>query len=66
MVYLQDILNYSDVVLFLYRDDYYNPDSMKPGVAELMVAKNNDGPCGTLELAWIKKCQKYANLSYRS
>ena len=61
-----DVVNYSDVVLFLYRDDYYNPDSMKPGVAELMVAKNNDGPCGTLELAWIKKCQKYADLSYRS
>ena len=61
-----DVVNYSDVVLFLYRDDYYNPDSMKPGVAELMVVKNNDGPCGLVELAWIGKCQKYANLSYRS
>ena len=39
--------------MFLYRDDYYNPDSMKPGVAELMVAKNNDGPCGLVELAWM-------------
>ena len=61
-----DVVNYSDVVLFLYRDDYYNLDSEKPGVAELMVAKNNDGPCGLVELAWIGKCQKYANLSYRS
>lgn len=61
-----DVVNYSDVVLFLYRDDYYNSDSEKSGVAEIMVAKNNDGPCGRVELAWIKKCQKYANLVYRS
>lgn len=60
-----DVVNHSDVVLFLYRDDYYNPDSMKPGVAELMVAKNNDGPCGYIELAWLRKCQKFANIRYQ-
>ena len=59
-----DVVNYSDVVLFLYRDDYYNPDSEKSGVAELMVAKNNDGPCGYIELAWLSKYQKFANIRY--
>ena len=57
-----DVVKFSDVVLFIYRDDYYNPDSEKSGVAEIIVAKNNDGPCGLVELAWIGKCQKYANL----
>ena len=60
-----DVVNYSDVVLFLYRDDYYNPDSEKSGVAELMVAKNNDGQCGYIELAWLSKYQKFANIRYQ-
>ena len=59
-----DITIFSDVVLFLYRDDYYNSESEKPGVTEFMVVKNSDGSTGTIDLAWIWKYQKFANLVY--
>ncbi|NCB04910.1 MAG: replicative DNA helicase, partial [Clostridia bacterium] len=43
----------ADVVLFIYRDDYYNPDTEKKNVAELIVAKNRNGEVGTIELQWM-------------
>ena len=52
----------ADVVMFLYRDDYYNKDTDKPGVAEVIIAKQRNGPVGTVELAWIGDRQRFANL----
>ena len=57
----------ADVVMFIYRDDYYNPDTTeKPGVAEIIVAKQRNGATGTVELAWIGKYTKFANISYEA
>lgn len=43
----------ADIVMFIYRDEYYNPDSEKKGVAEVIVAKQRSGPTGPVELAWL-------------
>lgn len=53
----------ADVVMFIYRDDYYNKDSEKQGVAEIIIGKQRNGPVGTVELAWIPKYTKFANLA---
>ena len=52
----------ADVVMFLYRDEYYKKDTDKPGVAEVIIAKQRNGPVGTVELAWIGDKQRFANL----
>lgn len=52
----------ADIVMFLYRDDYYNPDTENKNVAEVIIAKNRSGSTGTVELAWIGKYTKFANL----
>lgn len=52
----------ADVVMFLYRDDYYNKETDKPGVAEVIIAKQRNGPIGTVELAWLADYTKFANL----
>ncbi len=52
----------ADVVMFIYRDDYYNKDTEKPGVAEIIIAKQRNGPVGTTELAWLADYTKFANL----
>ena len=52
----------SDVVLFLYRDEYYNPDSMDKNTAEVIVAKNKMGPTGSVRLYFEASLQKYGNL----
>ena len=52
----------ADVVMFLYREDYYKPDTEKKGVAEVIIAKQRNGPIGTVELAWLPKYTKFANL----
>ena len=52
----------ADVVMFIYRDDYYNHDTEKKDVAEIIIAKQRNGPIGTVELAWIPKYTKFANL----
>ena len=54
----------ADVVMFIYRDDYYNHDSEKKGVAEIIIAKQRNGPIGTVELAWLPEFTKFANLQY--
>lgn len=52
----------ADIVLFLYRDDYYNPDSSsKPGVCEVMIAKHRAGSTGTVELTWLEKYTRFAD-----
>ena len=52
----------ADMVMFIYRDDYYNKESEKKGIAEVIIAKQRNGPIGTIELAWIPKYTKFANL----
>ncbi|MCD7863146.1 MAG: replicative DNA helicase [Lachnospiraceae bacterium] len=53
----------ADVVMFLYRDEYYTKEECKkPGVAEVIVAKQRNGPVGTVELAWLGEYTKFANL----
>ncbi|MBR4720040.1 MAG: replicative DNA helicase [Lachnospiraceae bacterium] len=53
----------ADVVMFLYRDDYYHKETEKKGVAELIIAKQRNGPIGTVELAWLPEYTKFANLA---
>ena len=48
--------------MFIYRDDYYNPDTEKPGVAEVIVAKQRNGSTGPVELAWLGRYTKFSNL----
>ena len=52
----------ADVVMFLYRDDYYNPDSSEKNIAEIIIAKQRNGPIGTVKLAWLPNFTKFANL----
>ena len=53
----------ADVVAFLYRDEYYNPDSEDAGIAEVIIAKHRNGPIGTTKLAFLKQYPKFADLS---
>ena len=55
----------ADIVMFLYRDDYYNEDSEKKNVAEVILAKHRGGSTGTVELAWLPSYTKFANLDRR-
>ena len=52
----------ADVVMFLYRDDYYNKDTDRTDVAEVIIAKQRHGPIGTEELAWLPQYTKFANM----
>lgn len=53
----------ADVVMFIYRDDYYNHDTEKKGIAEIIIAKQRNGPIGTVELVWLPDYTKFANMS---
>ena len=52
----------ADVISFIYRDEYYNHDSEKKGIAELIIAKHRNGPVGTVELGFLKEFTKFVNL----
>lgn len=52
----------ADVVMFLYRDDYYNKDTEIKGIAEIIIAKQRNGPIGTVKMAWIPEQTRFANL----
>lgn len=52
----------ADVVMFIYRDDYYNKDTERKGIAEILIAKQRNGPIGTVELVWLPDYTKFANL----
>ena len=52
----------ADVVMFIYRDEYYNEKSEKKGQAEIIIGKQRNGPTGTVDLAWISEYTKFANL----
>lgn len=53
----------ADVVMFIYRDDYYNKESDRKGISEIIIAKQRNGPIGTVELAWLPELTKFANLA---
>ena len=50
------------VVMFIYRDDYYNKDTELKGISEIIIAKQRNGPIGTVNLAWLPEYTKFANL----
>ncbi len=52
----------ADIVMFLHREDYYDPNTEKKNIAEVIIAKNRSGSTGTVELAWIPEYTKFANL----
>lgn len=53
----------ADMVMFLYRDEYYNPDSDDKGIAEIIVGKHRNGPTGKAQLAWLEQYTKFASLA---
>lgn len=52
----------ADVVMFIYRDDYYNKDTDKKNIAEIIIAKQRNGPIGTINLVWLPQYTKFANM----
>lgn len=52
----------ADIVMFIYRDDYYNHDSEEAGISEIIIGKQRNGPTGTVKLAWQSQYTKFANL----
>jgi len=53
----------ADIIMFIYRDDYYNKDSRTPGEAEIIIAKQRNGPTGTVKLAFIKPLTRFESLA---
>ncbi len=53
----------ADVITFIYRDDYYNKESKEPGVAEIIIGKQRNGPVGTIKLTFLKPLTKFDNLA---
>src|SRR5690606_41684677 len=56
----------ADVVLFLYRDEYYDKESEKKNIGEVIIAKHRNGPTGTVELVWKGEYTKFLNKDYRT
>ena len=52
----------ADIVMFLYRDDYYNEETEKKNIAEVIIAKHRSGSVGTVELLWLSNYTKFANI----
>ena len=53
----------ADVVMFLYRDEVYNPESQDAGIAEVIVAKHRNGPTDTIKLAFLPQYTRFANMA---
>ena len=53
----------ADIIMFIYRDEYYTKESKEPGVAEILIAKQRNGPVGTVRLAFLKPLTKFDNLA---
>jgi replicative DNA helicase len=53
----------ADVIMFIYRDDYYNKESKEPGIAEIIIGKQRNGPVGTVKLTFLKPLTKFDNLA---
>ena len=61
----EPVEEFADMVMFLYRDEYYDPDTDDKGIAEVIVAKNRDGRTGKVQLAWLERYAKFISLSRR-
>ncbi len=55
----------ADIVAFLYRDDYYDKESENKNIIEIIIAKQRNGPVGTVSLAFVKEYNKFVNLERR-
>lgn len=55
----------ADLIMFIYRDEYYNPETEKRGIADIIIAKQRNGPVGTVELGFLKEFTKFVNLEKR-
>lgn len=55
----------ADVVMFIYRDDYYNKDTENKNIAEIIIAKQRNGPIGTVNLVWLPQFTKFVNMEKR-
>jgi len=53
----------ADVIMFIYRDDYYNKDSKEPGVAEVLITKHRNGPTGVIKLTFLKTITKFESMA---
>jgi replicative DNA helicase len=53
----------ADIIMFIYRDEYYNKESKEPGVAEIIIAKQRNGPVGTVKLTFLRQWTKFDNLA---
>ncbi|WP_372654066.1 replicative DNA helicase [Halobacteriovorax sp.] len=54
----------ADIIMFVYRDEYYNPDTKEPGIAEIIVGKNRAGETGTAKLSWIGPYTSFENPAF--
>jgi replicative DNA helicase len=54
----------ADIVIFLYRDDYYNPDTDDKNICEVIIAKHRNGPTGTIKLTWLDKYTKFGDTNF--
>jgi len=56
----------ADIVLFLYRDEYYNPDTEEKNICEVIISKHRNGPTGTVKLAWLEKYTKFGDITKKA
>ena len=54
----------ADIIMFIYRDDYYNKDSREPGVAEIIIGKQRNGPTGTVKLTFLKPLTRFESMAF--
>ena len=57
-----DLEKYSDIILMLYRDEYYDPNTVDRGIAEIIISKNKNGPLGTVKMLFEPQFGRYRNL----